>query len=189
VEHCFVLAARCLLAAVFAVAFFTKVRSRSRFRGFVTTTGKLTMLGEPAAARVATAVLACEAVIAVLLALPATSRLGFFLAGALLSVFIVAVYRAVRGGVFAECGCFGDRSAMLSYPILVRNVLLLTVALPGMIVGSPGPEAVEYPHSVPAVAAGLLAAIGFVRYYDLLVAKVLRRMTPRAAGTSRTAAR
>ncbi|MFI0371958.1 MauE/DoxX family redox-associated membrane protein [Actinomadura sp. 1N219] len=179
-EQHFVVGAAYLLAAVFLIACATKLRSRSGFRLFVTTTGKLTKLSEPVARWVAAGVLVCEATIALLLALPATARLGFFLAGALLSVFIGAVYRAVRGGVFAECGCFGDRSAMLSYPLLARNALLLLVALPGMIVGA-GPEGFGYPHSVVAAAAGVLVAIGFVHYYDDLSTKVLLRMQRRAA--------
>lgn len=162
---------------VFAVAVFTKSRGTARFTRFRGTVRNLTMFSEKAAARAAAIVLTCEAAAVVLLLLP-VYRAGFALAAGLLSLFVVVVFRAVRGGVFAECGCFGGRSALLSYPLIIRNALLLTVAIPGALLApanAPTPNALQ---TALALTTGALTATALIRYYDALTAMILRKLTP-----------
>lgn len=179
------LAARGLLTAIFAYAFFTKVRSRDGARNFLTTVRKLTMLPARSATVIAVTFTGCEAATAVLVALPWTSRIGFTLAAGMLVFFIGVVFRAVRGRVFAECGCFGDKSSVMSYPLIVRNVLLLAVATPGVLMAAGQP--VSNPASAGgALAVGLLIAAGLVRYYDTVVRVVLIRRYPAVASAPKS---
>ncbi|MEV4256345.1 MauE/DoxX family redox-associated membrane protein, partial [Spirillospora sp. NPDC049652] len=122
-----------LVAGIFALAAFSKLRGREEFGRFVTTVRKLTMLSGRAPTLLAGAFAVVEAVTAALIAVPATARAGLWAAAALLVLFVGVVFRAVRGGVFAECGCFGNRSAIMSYPVLLRNLLLLGFALAGLV--------------------------------------------------------
>ncbi|WP_067456375.1 MauE/DoxX family redox-associated membrane protein [Actinomadura macra] len=186
-EFYFLLGARCLLITVFTVAVFTKRRSAARFAHFCTTVRNLTMFSERAAVRAAAFVLGCETAVAVLLLLP-IHRIGFVLAAGLLSLFIAVVFRAVRGGVFAECGCFGGRSALLSYPLIVRNVLLLAFAVPGALLAPAGPPSLDPLPTGLALITGFLAAWTLIRYYDVLVGKLLRRLHPARPGTAVTTA-
>ncbi|HEX2312938.1 MAG TPA: MauE/DoxX family redox-associated membrane protein [Thermomonospora sp.] len=174
-----VVSAQGALATVFGYAFYSKVRGGDRFRAFLTTVRKLMMRSGPLTVGVAVVFAAAEAVAAVLVALPWTSRVGFAVGTGLLVFFIGVVVRAVRGGVFAECRCFGDHSSVLGYPILVRNVLLLGVAVTGLVLapgGGAGPVA-----TVCAATAGAVGAAVFVRYYDDVVTAVLLRLYPSEA--------
>ncbi|KAB2352446.1 MauE/DoxX family redox-associated membrane protein [Actinomadura rudentiformis] len=182
------LGAQWSLATVFALAVITKVRSAAGFRAYRTTVRTLTKLSERTALGVAVGVLACEAGAVLLLALPVMPLAGLLLAAGLLLVFMGAVFRAVRKGVFAECGCFGDRSSVLSYPLLVRNALLLMVAMMGLALESSAASGdVEALPAGIAVAVGLALGTGFVRYYDVLVTKVLMRVDPTAGGGAASA--
>ncbi|MFI0356935.1 MauE/DoxX family redox-associated membrane protein [Actinomadura sp. 9N407] len=179
-EHYYLIAARCLLATVFAVAFLGKARSARRRQAFRTTVRNL--ISRRAAGPLAGLILCCEAAIAVLLVPPVTARAGFALAAGLLSVFIAGVFRAIRNGIFAECGCFGDHSAVLGYPIIVRNGLLLAVAVPGLVLA---PGAVAVAPALAAAIAGVLVAIVYVRYLDIAMARVLAWLKPRLVPESR----
>lgn len=171
----YLLAARCLLATVFAIAAVTKLGSASGFKRFSITVQKLTMLPERQAVPAAVGLVVGEALITILITLPLTPRAGFALAMVFLLLFISVVFRAVRGGVFAECRCFGDHSSAMSYPMLVRNVLLLTIAAPGVVI-SPGAAALDPLGVALAVAAGFAVAIAFIRYYDNLARVVFTRL-------------
>lgn len=184
----YLVGARSLIVTVFAVAVFTKLRSATRFTHFRTTVRNLTMLSDTAAIRAAAIVLTCEATVAILLLLP-FYRIGFALAAALLTLFTAVVFRAVRGGVFGECGCFGGRSALLSYPLIVRNVLLMAFAVPGALLSSASPSSPDPLRTGLALVTGFLAAWMLIRYYDVLVGMLLRRLNPARPDTSVTTAK
>ncbi|WP_250903613.1 MauE/DoxX family redox-associated membrane protein [Actinomadura sp. NEAU-AAG7] len=174
----FSLAAQSLMAGVFALAAFSKLRGREEFGRFATTVRKLTMRSGPETAAVAGAFAAVEALTAVLIAVPATAPAGLWTAAALLTLFIGVVFRAVRGRVFAECGCFGGSAAM-SYPLLGRNALLLTLALAGLA-ASGDRAAWEGPALRGlALAIGLAAASALLRSFDRAVTLVLGRVHAR----------
>ncbi|QFG20275.1 MauE/DoxX family redox-associated membrane protein [Actinomadura sp. WMMB 499] len=174
------LTVQALLAGLFAVASFSKLRGRDDFGRFVTTVRKLTMRSGPSTAVVAAVFAVVEAVTAVLIAVPATARAGFALATGLLALLIGVVFRAVRGRVFAECGCFGRRSGLMSYPLLVRNVFLLAMALAGLVLAPSGVPVGHLWHGV-ALAAGIVLASLLLRGYDLAVAAVFKRLRPEPA--------
>ncbi|MFC6887039.1 MULTISPECIES: MauE/DoxX family redox-associated membrane protein [Actinomadura] len=171
---------RALVLTVFAVAFAGKARSASGFKGFVTSIRQLAILPERVAAPAGLAVVAGEGAAVVLLALPATVRAGFALAAALLALFVGIVVRAVRGGVFAECRCFGSKGSVMGQAMIVRNVLLLCAAVPGAALGASVPAG-RPAEAVAALAAGALGAWGFTRWYDRIVAALMRRLLRPAA--------
>ncbi|MFC5182595.1 MauE/DoxX family redox-associated membrane protein [Actinomadura harenae] len=162
---------------VFGYAGYTKLHNGEGFGNFVRTVRMLTKRDGRSVTALAAAFAATEAVAAVLTALPATAFAGFALATALLTLFIGVVLRAVRGRVFAECGCFGGHSAAMSYPLILRNVLLLGFAVPGLLLSAARVPGVSAPAGI-AAAAGLGTAFALVRYYDTVVRLVLLRLFP-----------
>ncbi|NYI07612.1 MauE/DoxX family redox-associated membrane protein [Allostreptomyces psammosilenae] len=178
-ESYLLLAARCLLAVVFAAAFFGKVRGASRFRQFTASIRTLGVLPEGLARHAAAVIVVGEGATAVLLATPFAPRLGFALAAALLTVFVGVVVRAIRAGVIAECRCFGRKGSVMSTAMLVRNLLLMACALPGALLAPPAPAASPGLAAL-ALLAGLAGAIGFVRYYDVVVRAIMTRNSPAA---------
>ncbi|MFB4296214.1 MauE/DoxX family redox-associated membrane protein [Actinomadura sp. NTSP31] len=169
------LGCRALILTVFAAAFAGKARGASRFRGFAESIRRLAVLPERAAVPAGALVVAGEGTVVVLLALPPSARAGFALASVLLVLFIGIAVRAVHGGVLAECRCFGSKGAVMGQAMIVRNLLLLAAALPGAFAGAPVPAGRPVAAAV-AVAAGAVAAWGFARWYDRLVAALMRRL-------------
>ncbi|MFB9683465.1 MauE/DoxX family redox-associated membrane protein [Amycolatopsis plumensis] len=135
----FVLAARVLVGLVFAVAAVGKLAGRRRLTEFA---DSLAPLGRspvgwlPVAAGTAVVELAT----AVLVAFPATSRLGLGLGAVVLLVFCAAIVRSLRLGRRVTCRCFGRSGAVLGRAHLVRNGLLAGVAAGALAVPlSPAP--------------------------------------------------
>ncbi|MGH8933528.1 MAG: MauE/DoxX family redox-associated membrane protein [Egibacteraceae bacterium] len=169
---------RCLLAAVFFIAVLGKARDASRFRNFVISIEKLTRFPAGTARFVAVSIAICEGAAAALLAYPLASqpvlRVGFAFAVGLLTIFVAVVVRAVRGGVLAECRCFGRSGSVMSKAMIVRNLLLMAFAVPGIVL-SPTAPATEPTYIALAVTAGLALALFFVRYFDAVVRVILTR--------------
>jgi hypothetical protein len=155
-----VVAAQCLLAAVFAVSAVAKVRHGEAFRRFVAA------LRLPVR-RAAVGVVSAELCAAVLLSVPVSAPAGFALALALLILFSAALARGLRLGVRTSCGCFGESAGSSGRAELVRNAALAAVAaagLAGSVVAAPAAFSGE---SVAVGGLGLAAAIVIVRLDDL----------------------
>jgi thiol-disulfide isomerase/thioredoxin/uncharacterized membrane protein YphA (DoxX/SURF4 family) len=121
-----VLAARVLLAAVFAVAGAAKLRDRP---------GTLRTLAEfglaPAALPAATLALpAIELVVALAMLVDPAAAPGGVAAAVLLAAFTAGILNALRQGLAPDCGCFGNLSAKpVSRWTVARNLFLLLLAL------------------------------------------------------------
>ena len=165
---------RCLLATVFLLACFGKVRDAAHLRRFATSIEKLTKLPAGPARAVAWATVAGEGAVPVLLAFAPTARAGFVVATGLLAAFVAVVVRAVRGGVLAECRCFGRAGAVMSVATIIRNLLLIAVAVPGVVM-SPTTPATRLGGVALALAVGFAVAVFFARYYDEVTRAVVRR--------------
>lgn len=190
-ERYLIISARCLLATVFAVAFFGKGRDASRFQGFVTSIQKLTMFSPRAAKLVALTIVTCEGITATLLALPVAVKAGFVLASALLAVFIAVVVRAVRGGALAQCRCFGEAGSVMSSAMIVRNLLLMAFAVPGIFItpATPATPAADPVFTTIALATGFALAVFFTRSYDHIVRAVVMRLKEHETKTVVTSSR
>ncbi|MEV0821655.1 MauE/DoxX family redox-associated membrane protein [Nonomuraea rubra] len=151
-------ASQVLLGTVFAVAAFTKLRSRADLRAFASS---LVMVPERLRRPVAAGVAAGEAATAALMVVP---RIGLVLGGITLGAFSLVIAVAVRRGVRVSCRCFGPSAAPLGGVHLVRNaLLLLVVALGGTALAFPGdpPGAGALAVAIPAGLAGAVVLIAF----------------------------
>lgn len=151
-----------LLALVFAVSAISKIRD---FGGFVASVpGLVPRLAGGMARPVGLLVVALEAIMPVLLAVPAAAPYGFGLAFLMLAAFTVAIAAAVRRGRRAPCRCFGVSAAPLGNRHLGRNAVLLTATALGAVpAGSPEAAA----GVAVAVAAGAVGAILIVSFDPL----------------------
>ena len=144
-----------LLAAVFVRAGAAKLARP------VQTATSFVALGVPAAASAARAVPVLELLVAV--ALLATPRAGAIGALALLVPFTAVLGRAVRTGSQVPCNCFGAaRADPVSAVDVVRNGLLVAVALPAVTAGAPvlpGAPAVVATVIVAGCGLGLLSTL------------------------------
>jgi hypothetical protein len=123
---------RAFITLVFVISVAGKLKGRHAFLGF--TDSVRALAPRLPAGPTAVAVIATEAVIVVLLALPTASLAGFALATALLSAFTVAIGTTVRRGEQVACRCFGSASSAPVGPAhLVRNAFLLAGSLTGVL--------------------------------------------------------
>ncbi|WP_449061606.1 MauE/DoxX family redox-associated membrane protein [Planomonospora algeriensis] len=134
-EHV-VLACRALLAVIFTVSVLGKIRRREDYRRFADTVGRLAPVRLPlpggiTGARIAVLVLAAEAAVPLLAAVPGTAGWGLLLGAVLLLVFAGVLARAVHTGYGGACRCFGDSGRPVGRAQVVRNLLLGTAALVG----------------------------------------------------------
>lgn len=156
---------RCLLAVVFVLSVSGKVRSRTGFEGFVGSVGTLVPRWRSRRRSIAACVVAVETVIVVLLAVPATARVGAALAAVVLLGFTTAILAALRRGSMASCRCFGVSTVPLGWRHVVRNGLLLAaVAVAGAADRVPSDPA----WVVLAVISGVIGGV-FVALFDELV--------------------
>ncbi|MEO3874366.1 MauE/DoxX family redox-associated membrane protein [Nonomuraea sp. B12E4] len=142
------LLARVLLGIVFCTAVVGKTRSRQGFAEFhdsVAAIGPRWLPAGPAAV----AVVAGEAATVVLLAVPGTRLPGYALAAVLLIVFCAGIARAVLARQSVRCQCFGATGGLLGPRHLVRNGLLVAVAVAGALAGG-------VPMSAPAMLVALV---------------------------------
>ena len=127
-----VLAARLILAAVFAAAAATKLADRAGTRAAVVAFGGPTWAAGPVAL-----VLPLAELVAAALLLPArTAAVGAAVCLILLAVFSVAIGYNLARGRAPECHCFGQlHSAPASWRTLARNCVLAALAV-FVLVGS-----------------------------------------------------
>jgi hypothetical protein len=175
---CLAVAARCLLAVVFAVSAASKVHGPAAYRAFAASLGWI----RPARAVPAVAFLLTAAEIAIPpLLLPARTALaGLALAGAVLALLAAGVALAVGRGLGAACRCFGAGDRPLRWAHAVRNAVLATVALIGVAgAAGPGRAAAGYgplPAGLPGPAAVLAALAGVVGAAAVLAAGDIARL-------------
>ncbi|HWF34085.1 MAG TPA: MauE/DoxX family redox-associated membrane protein [Solirubrobacteraceae bacterium] len=123
--HTALLAARVVLAGVFALASVTKLADLRGSRAAVVGFG----IPERVAAPLGTALPFAELAIAAALLPASSARVGALGAGALLAVFIVAIARSMARGEAPDCHCFGQlHSAPAGRRTLARNLGLAALA-------------------------------------------------------------
>jgi hypothetical protein len=128
-----VLACRCAVAVVFAVAVVGKSRRSAAFRAFRGSVRE--MVPELPATATGAAIIVSEASVVALLAVGRTVPIGFMWAGTVLLTFSAGIGRALRAGSRTPCGCFGATAAPLSARHLVRNGGILAIAVLGLTLG------------------------------------------------------
>ncbi len=161
----FAVGCRCLVAMVFVLSVSGKVRSRTGFAEFIGSVGTLVPRWRSRRRSIAAGVVAVEAVIVVLLAVPATARVGAALAAAAVLGFTAVILAALRRGSMAPCRCFGVSTVPLGRRHVVRNGFLLAA----VAVAAAADQVPSDPVWVAlAVTAGVIGAV-FVALFDELV--------------------
>jgi hypothetical protein len=172
---CLAIACRCLIGLLFGVSAFSKVRDSVAFAEFTASTrallaGALPGHGPHAMARrwLPSAVVVTEAAVVALVAVPAAARFGFGLASVLLAGFTLAIAAAIRRSVLTTCRCFGASSAPLGASHLVRNGVLLLVALTGLAVGPGDLARVDRAALIMTIGPAAIAVVVIARLDDLV---------------------
>jgi peroxiredoxin/uncharacterized membrane protein YphA (DoxX/SURF4 family) len=128
-------AAQCLLAAVFAVAGVAKLFDLNRSRRAVLDFG----VPAPGARVIGSVLPVAEVVTAVALLFTPTAQWGGLAALVLLAGFVAGITNAMRKGEAPDCNCFGQlHSAPAGKGTLARNISLAVVAL-FVLVKGPAP--------------------------------------------------
>jgi hypothetical protein len=175
---------------VFTVSVVTKVRGRAAWRSFSSwLTGLplrvLRLTWAPAA------LTGAEAAVVVLVAIPATAPAGLVGAAVLSLGLTLGLAAAVHRGARQPCHCFGLSSEPLSGRHVIRNALLLTLAVTGSVSAIiTGPAAAGPVEGGLAAIGGLAAALLIIFSGD--VAALLRPpqvRLPGAVQVPRSAAR
>lgn len=165
-----ILAARLVLAVVFAVAGFTKLVDRDGTRLAVRAFGVPTALAGPVAVILPLA----EMATALALVAPDTAVTGAVAALVLLGWFMVAIAANLARGREPDCHCFGQlHSAPLGWPTLVRNTVLAGLAAL-VVAAGPGPGLGSW-----------LGGLGWLQWLTVAVALVLAAAFVVEAGVGR----
>ncbi|MGW4967038.1 MauE/DoxX family redox-associated membrane protein [Nonomuraea sp. NPDC004186] len=155
-------ASQVLLATVFVISAYSKLRSRTALRSFAAT---LRLLPGPARFPAAMATVAMEVVAAVtLIVLP---HAGLAASGMLLIAFSTWIAVSLRRERREPCRCFGVSATPLGPAHLIRNGLLLLVVVLGwvMLMFPGGPVTVA--GLALAVPVGLVGAILLIVFDDI----------------------
>jgi len=163
-----ILAARVAMGLVFVTAALGKIGSRRRIRE---TSAALAGFGRPPIVSWPALVVAIggmEAVTVVLVAVPATQRIGLGIGLALLGVFCAAIAVSIRRGRSVTCRCFGGAGGVLGTRHLVRNVVLAGLAGTALAVDQAMP--IDLGAGLAAVVLGAGAAMIVIHWDDLATA-------------------
>jgi hypothetical protein len=152
-----------LIAVVFAASSVSKLRD---FRGFARSVPVLVPMPARWVRPVSVAVVVAEASAVVLVAVPATAAVGFVLASGLLLAFTAAIAASLRRGRPAPCRCFGAGDTPVGPRHLVRNTVLVCLAVFGALAPENLPSVAG---AVVAVAAGVVVAVLVIAMDDIAV--------------------
>jgi Methylamine utilisation protein MauE len=156
---------------LFAVSAIGKLRDFAAFRASVAGFELLPRAWSPIAARV---LLGAEVGVVLLLAVGGPLLpVGFWLAALVLLGFSAALVAVLRRGLRVTCNCFGPTTRHVSYYDVIRNLVLLAVALLGVLALAASGQALDGTEIVlVALMAGCFVAL-LTQLAD--VAETLRR--------------
>ena len=167
VRHWTQLEARLALAAVLTLSAYAKFRSRAAFAAFsrsaLALTGgvgrRIASTADHSPARLLpAAVPLVEALLVVALLLPATAAPALVVTLLLITAFTAVLGAALRRGETVPCNCFGPARSPLSTTQLLRNAMLLGLALLGCLASYPAPA--PRATSLGGLGVALLGAVG-----------------------------
>ncbi|WP_061983603.1 MauE/DoxX family redox-associated membrane protein [Amycolatopsis regifaucium] len=143
---------RCALIVVFAMSAMSKSRNRESFAAFRRATVELVPAARGHGTSLAVSVVVAELLVVAGLVVPNTATVGLLAASALCTAFTVAIAAALRRGVTASCRCFGGSATPLGARHLVRNALLIVLAVLALVL--PGRDDVGSDPAALLLAAG-----------------------------------
>jgi hypothetical protein len=152
------LACRVLLGTVFVVSVASKVRSRSAWRSFSSWLTGLPL--RPASHRGAPAgLVAAESAVVLLVAWPEGPAAGLITGSVLCLALTIGLVLALRRGSRQPCQCLGSSSEPLGGQHVVRNALLLVLAVIGIVSELGNVRPAGDAEAALAVIGGLAAAM------------------------------
>jgi hypothetical protein len=159
---------RAAVGLVFLLALAGKLAGAGAFAEFARSVREMRAAPPALVPVVARATVLAEGLTVLLLAigLRITILLGLGLAVLLTAAFSHAVLRTVRSGNRTPCRCFGRSSSPLGPRHLVRNGLLLGVAVAGLVASAAGGSA-GLAGALVAVLAGLFLGLVIAAFDDL----------------------
>ncbi|MEV1171780.1 MauE/DoxX family redox-associated membrane protein [Nonomuraea sp. NPDC049784] len=162
-------ASRLLLLTVFALALGSKISSRGAWSEFVASTRAMAVVDDAKVPVAAAATAVAEAGVIALAVLPFrwAGSAAFVLAAGLLGCLTVAVTMVVRRGAAVPCRCFGASKTPLGVEHVVRNLILVVVALLGLA-GSLVSGSYDPGFSVVAGVFGAALGLLMARWDDLV---------------------
>lgn len=163
-----ILGCRLVVAGIFLVSLISKIRNRAQYREFVVATAALTGTRAPVTGRLAGLTVAAEGAVVLLTALPVTATAGLLLAVAVLGAFTYALVRVVRRNRVVTCRCFGSSAAPVGWPQVLRNVVLILVAVTGLVAGLDGWSPVDV-GGAAVTAFGAVACVLLLARLDELI--------------------
>jgi hypothetical protein len=155
---------RVVIGFVFLLAVVGKLRGRAELTAFTESLGSFGLRSARLRSALATAVITVEAVTVVLLAV--TPRLGLGLAAAMLVAFTAAVVATKATGREVRCRCFGADGGLMGRPHLIRNGVLVVIAVAGLAAVT----SATTPHLgllAATVSAAVLGAVALAHWDDL----------------------
>ncbi|MEU4712596.1 MauE/DoxX family redox-associated membrane protein [Micromonospora purpureochromogenes] len=129
------IASRWVIAVVFAVSAAAKLRNRAAYRAFEAGLAAMEVVPPRVRRPVAMTVVTAEALVPVLVVVPATALPGLVVTLGLLTGLTLAVLTVTTRGTRAACPCFGAKVAPFGRRHLVRNIALIMVAAAGLLSG------------------------------------------------------
>jgi hypothetical protein len=160
------LTCRCVIAITFGFSVFSKIKNGAAFRDFADWLGGVPPVSRRTQLPVAVALVAGELAVTGAVIAPETVRWGLILAVLLLTVFAAGIYAALRRGLRAPCRCFGASTTPLGRSQIVRNALLVLVAVTGAIAQG-SHRGVTVPGVILSFATAALLVVPVIFYDDL----------------------
>lgn len=162
-------ACRLMLLTVFAIALWSKISGRDAWEEFVQSIRTMAVVRDALAVPAALATVAAEGGVIVLAAVPLrwAGWAAFVLAAGLLTCLTIAVVRVIRRGAAVACRCFGASQTPMGVPHVVRNLILVAVALLGLV-GSVGPGHADLAMGVVVGIFGAVLGLLMARWDDLV---------------------
>lgn len=167
-------------ATVYGTSATAKLRSDKSYQAFKAGLAETMLIPRRRLSLAAGALVVAEAVVAILSGAGALSAAFRHAPGAiaeaplaggalLTSLLAGGIWVVLRRGTIARCACFGPGVAReLGRALLVRNLLLLTMVLAGLIGSSVWQSQASVAEVAVAAAAGVVAGLLLVRFDDLV---------------------
>jgi Methylamine utilisation protein MauE len=163
-----VIGARAMLFVIFVASFTSKMRSRTAFAAFADSLAGFGIRSTRLQAGTAGIVISAEAAAAFLVALPFTVTWGLAAGGLIITAFTAQASIARRQGLRPVCKCFGSATSAFGATHIMRNGLIIAVAIAGLLAEAAGGR--THLAAAPVVLAtgvAVLAGAGVVVWDDL----------------------
>jgi len=142
------------LVLLFLRAMFHKLADVERFSGFLL---NYQLLPQTWVQQAVHLIIGLEGLIILMLMMPALNRAGAFLASSLLLIYALAMLlNLLRGRVQISCGC-GGPAMHLSYGLVLRNGLMVMMAVPSIL--RPNPQLALLDAGVAVMCGAILCLL------------------------------